>query len=286
MREEGLAKFGGVSIEGVCFESESPREEVGAFAGVDGGFVRHIDGFGDGPGDEGLYGSHHLDMALDGQCACSCAAASVCTIEDGQVFLSHVGCAFKGHGAADKGIEIVDLSFCESEGFEQVCGGIFYVFVAEFEYIFAEGGAEISGRESKLDMEEVWQRGFDFVEFFLRESFFCECFSIDFRSVLEGVVSEDVERDIFDLIFVVAEFFEGDGHGGVDESESPATCEFFVFDEGEVWFESGGVAVHDESDGSCGCDDADLCISESIFLTICECEVPSFFSGVGELGIL
>src|SRR5580658_4354266 len=67
-RVRGLAAGGGerlrllasIAIDGYGFEAELPGLDVGFGDIVDGSVVWQVDGFGDGSGDEGLRGGHHL----------------------------------------------------------------------------------------------------------------------------------------------------------------------------------------------------------------------------------
>ena len=84
-------------------------------------------------------------------------------------------------------------------------------------------------------------------------------------------------------MFGVSEHAECSGYGLVNDFEVSAAFQFFEFDEGEVGFDAGGVAVHEESDGSGGCDASGLCVAESVFFAEFEDFVPEFAGGVDEV---
>src|SRR3990172_11011341 len=65
LRIKRLRQLGAVAIERVGLEREPPGELIGLLAIFNARVVRHIDGLGDGAGDEGLRRRHHADMALD-----------------------------------------------------------------------------------------------------------------------------------------------------------------------------------------------------------------------------
>ena len=53
---------------------------IGVLDLIYGGVVGHVDRLRDRTGDEGLHGSHHVDMGLPGD-------GPVCRVEDGDVLL-------------------------------------------------------------------------------------------------------------------------------------------------------------------------------------------------------
>src|SRR5207245_5807143 len=59
---EGLGAFGSVAVDGDGFDALTPGFEVGVGDVFDGGVVGHVDGLGDGSGEEGLGGGHHEDV--------------------------------------------------------------------------------------------------------------------------------------------------------------------------------------------------------------------------------
>src|ERR1700677_1277259 len=57
---ERLRLLASIAIHGYGFEAELPGLDVGFRDIVYRGWIRQVDGFGDGSGDERLRGSHHL----------------------------------------------------------------------------------------------------------------------------------------------------------------------------------------------------------------------------------
>ncbi len=106
---ERLRTLGAVAIDGDRFEAELPGLDVGLHDVVNGGVLGKIDGLGDGAGDEGLSGGHHLDVShvRDGAGALGGLERA---IEDGEMFLFDVRRAFDGAGSvnvADDGVGLV-----------------------------------------------------------------------------------------------------------------------------------------------------------------------------------
>ncbi len=60
---EGLGALGVVAVDGYGLEALAPGLDVGFGDVVDGAVLREVDGLGDGSGEEGLGGGHHLDVA-------------------------------------------------------------------------------------------------------------------------------------------------------------------------------------------------------------------------------
>ncbi len=68
---EGLGALGAVAVDGYGLEAETPGFDVGVGDVLDGAVVGEVDGLGDGAGEEGLGGGHHLDVAeSSGWCGC------------------------------------------------------------------------------------------------------------------------------------------------------------------------------------------------------------------------
>src|SRR5215475_2236298 len=51
-----------ITIDRERFHTQLPAHNVRLFNILDRGVCRHVNGFGDGPGEEGLHGSHHADV--------------------------------------------------------------------------------------------------------------------------------------------------------------------------------------------------------------------------------
>src|ERR1700678_1695320 len=94
---EWLRLLAAIAIDGHGFDSELPRLQVSLGNIVDGGVVGQVDGFGDGSGDEGLSGGHHLDVShvMNRSSALGRLEGA---IEDGEVLVFYVGRAFDGSG--------------------------------------------------------------------------------------------------------------------------------------------------------------------------------------------
>ena len=105
---EGLGALGVVAVDGYGLEALTPGLEVGLGDVVDGAVLREVDGLGDGSGEEGLGGGHHLDVAhvVDGAGALGGLEGAV---EDGEVLGLDGGRAFDGAGGVDVADDGVDL---------------------------------------------------------------------------------------------------------------------------------------------------------------------------------
>ena len=77
-----LRELASIAVQRVGLETETPGEHVGFLYVGDPGFVGHVDGLADGPGDEGLTGRHHADVALGSDVALTLATALVGAVED------------------------------------------------------------------------------------------------------------------------------------------------------------------------------------------------------------
>ena len=81
---EGLGSLGAVAVDGDGLDAEAPGLHVGVGDVLDGAVVGEVDGLGDGSGEEGLGGGHHLDVAhvVDGAGSLGGLEGA---IEDGEV---------------------------------------------------------------------------------------------------------------------------------------------------------------------------------------------------------
>jgi len=101
---------------------------------------------------------------------------------------------------------------------------------------------------------------------------------------LDGVFALQVGDDLLDLGFGVAQPVQGRGDGLVDQLEFSAADEPFVFDQGNVRFDAGGVAVHHKADGAGRCQHSHLGIAEAPAFAHLVGVVPDFIGGVGQRG--
>ena len=112
---EGLREFGAISVDGDSFESEFIGLVMDVFDVIEGGVGGEIDCFGDSARDEGLNGGHHGDVCHCRNEARAEFATAICAIEDGEVTLTEVRCAFDGHGTEGIEIGLSDLIFGEAQ---------------------------------------------------------------------------------------------------------------------------------------------------------------------------
>ena len=80
----------------------------------DGAVVGEVDGFGDGAGEEGLGGGHHLDVAEPGDGAGALGGLEG-AVEDGEVLGLEAGGAFDGAGGVDVGDDRVHFGLGVAE---------------------------------------------------------------------------------------------------------------------------------------------------------------------------
>src|SRR5262249_1493592 len=100
---------------------------------------------------------------------------------------------------------------------------------------------------------------------------------------VEGV---DMRDDALDLIGTVAEFFQRRFDRLVDDLEHAASGEKLVFYESNIGFNSGGIAIHQETDRAGGREDSYLCITVAMTISKIRCFVPGarcFFFQMREL---
>ena len=134
---------------------------------LDRRLVRHVDGLGDGAGDERLRRRQHADVAVDREVALAGAAARIGAVEHGVVLGLQVRRAFDRHGAADVDVGGLDLALGEAEMREQVEARRGEVGGVDAELVAQEVGAQRPFVEGELDVEGGRQRLFHLLDRFV-----------------------------------------------------------------------------------------------------------------------
>ena len=201
LRVERLESLRAVAVERVGLERELPGQQVGRLAVLDRRLVRHVDGLGDGAGDEGLRRRHHADVALDREIALAGAAARIGAVEHRIVLGLQVRRAFHRHGAADMDVGGLDLALGEAERGEQVEGRGGEILGGDAELVAAEFFAERPLVEGELDVEGGRQRLLDFGDRFVGEALGLERRVVDRRAPGRGAVADGIGLDLGDLAF-------------------------------------------------------------------------------------
>src|SRR5579885_2241377 len=271
---ERLRKLRAVAIERVGLEAELPGEQIGRLAVLDGRVVGHVDGLGDRTRDEGLRRRHHADMAFDGKETLAGAAARVGAIEHRIVLGLEMRSAFDRHGAADVNIGGLDLAPGEAERGQQieVRGG--KLVGRNFQDVAAEILAERPLVEGELDVEGRRQCLLDLGDGLVGKAFGLEGGVVDRRRLRERAVSHGIGLDLGDLRLAVAERAQRFRHRAIDDLPVAAADEFLELDEGEIRFDAGGVAIHDEADRTGRRDDRRLGVAIAVLLAEAERPVP------------
>ena len=274
LRVQGLRQLRAVAIERVGFECQFPRQHVGLFAVLNRRVVRHVDGLRDGARDERLRRRHHVDVARDREKAFALAAARIGAVEHGQMFGLNERCAFERHRPADVLVGGFDVAFREAEVGEEIKRRIGELFGGNLERVDQEGVTECPTVEHELDVEGSAQAAFDFCQAFVRESSSFEARVVDGGGLAQRGVANRVGFDLGDLVLRIAERAKGFRHRLVDNLEVAAARELLEFDEGEVGFNPGRVAVHDEADGASWRDDSRLRVAVTVLFAKRQRAVP------------
>ncbi|OPZ97138.1 MAG: hypothetical protein BWY71_01713 [Planctomycetes bacterium ADurb.Bin412] len=90
------------------------------------------------------------------------------------------------------------------------------------------------------------------------------------------VILFDLMNDFANLIFRIAQLFQGHPHGLIDDLEHTAAGQQFIFDQGDIRFDAGGIAVHHETDGPGWGQHGYLAIAIAVQLAHLQCCVPAF----------
>ena len=222
-----LRQLRAVAVERVRFQAELPGQDISGLAVGDRRLVRHVDGLGDGAGDERLRRRQHADMALDREIALAGAAARIGAVEHGVVLGLQMRRALDRHGAADMDVGRLDLALGEAEMREQIEARRGEIGRLDLERVAQEIGTQRPLVEGELDVEGGGQRLFHLLDRLRRKAFGRQGRGIDRRRVAERAVADGIGDDLGDLVLGVAEHAQRLRHRAVDDLEVAAAGEFF-----------------------------------------------------------
>ena len=156
-------------------------------------------------------------------------AATVGTIENGQVLRLDVRSALYGLHATDADLCGLDLLPFHAPGQQA------------FRIDVGRVGVHISGHLDRLGR---------FLDLVIGKSQGFQPGQIEWHGVLQISGAHDVDQGILDLAVRVTQVVERFLQGLVHDLEEPATGQLFPFDDGEIGFDAGGVAIHQQTDGA------------------------------------
>ena len=79
------------------------------------------------------------------------------------------------------------------------------------------------------------------------------------------------------LLRFVAQLLQRRGNRLIDNLKITTAGKFFILHQCIIGFDSGGIAVHQQTDGSRGSDTGGLCIAKTVFFALFQGIIPSFF---------
>ena len=99
------------------------------------------------------------------------------------------------------------------------------------------------------------------------------------RGVVEGECAHDKAENLVDLHRRVAQVHQARPQRLVGDFKVATTRQLFEFNEGEVRFDTGGIAIHQQADGSGGGDDGGLSVAKAGLFGGSQCAIPAFAGG-------
>ena len=274
-RGQGLREFRAVAIKRGRLQAEPPRQQVGGLAILDRRRVRHVDRLRDRARDEGLRRRHHPDVAFGRQRAGAGAPARAGAIEHRQMLGLQMRRAFQGHRPAAPGVGGVDLGPAEAERGQQVETRIVERCRRDPESLGAEGFAQGPFVEREFDVERGGERGLGGGQRAVVEPLGPQGLMVDRGRAGQGAVAQRIALDRGDLGGVIAERRQRLRHRAVDDLEIAAAGELLEFDQREIGFDAGRVAIHDQADRAGGRDDRRLGVAETVLLAKRQGRVPA-----------
>ena len=101
-----------------------------------------------------------------------------------------------------------------------------------------------------------------------------QMFRLQGGRAFNGACGVDMADDRFHLIGRVAELDQRLRHSLVHDLDHAAADQLFVFDEGEIRLDAGGVTIHHEANSAGGRDDRNLAIAVATFFACLESFFP------------
>ena len=272
-RIQRLAELRAVAVEGVRLQRELPREQVGRFAILDRGLVRHVDRLRDRARDEGLRRRHHADVALHREVALAEAPAGVRAIEHRIVLELEVRRAFQRHRAADMDVRGLDVLLREAEEGQELEGHVRELGIGHAESLhrlIAEGPAV----EGELDVEGRGEGLLELLQHLVGETLGLQRGVVDARRLPDRPVTDGIGLDLADLRLGIAERAQSRQRGLVDDLEVAAAGQLLELHQREIGLDAGGVAIHHETDGAGGGDHGRLGVAVAVLHTERERLIP------------
>ncbi|MBV6489794.1 MAG: hypothetical protein CNCCGFBP_00168 [Fimbriimonadaceae bacterium] len=171
---------------------------------------------------------------------------------------------FDRHRAADVFTSFVDLGSCEPQSHQHVESVVVELFVGKPQILFATVLSQGELVERERELKRVFERAFDFGESFGREALGLERFGVDMGSAAQRLVSDAISNDILDLLLAVTEPSQRGRDGLVDDLEVAPSRQLLELDEREIGLDAGGVAIHQEPDGSRRSEHGHLGVAEPV----------------------
>ncbi len=146
------------------------------------GFIGHVDGFGDGAGEEGLGSRHDAEMALEGNEPHAFLSTFIGAIENRVMFFFQLGRLFDGHGAAAVLVGLLDFLVREAEMLQQIKVPCVHGLLVHMQVLSEEPIAQGIPIKREFDIERGSERGFHLVQHLLRKPLCFKGFVVNARS--------------------------------------------------------------------------------------------------------
>ena len=108
--------------------------------------------------------------------------------------------------------------------------------------------------------------------------------SLEAGGTEHGVMLVDMSNNGIDLVGQITEMAQCPRHGAVDEAHRTAADQSLELDQPKIRFDSGGVAVHQETDGACGGENGGLGVAHAIGYRALAGVVPCQSGGIEDAG--
>ena len=276
-RRKWLAQLGAVPIKRIGLDPQRPAEFIGLLAILDRGVIGHVDGFGNGPGDERLRRRHHVDMAFNTQITLAFFAAGVSAVKHAVVFFFQVRRPFQRHGAANVVIGGVDFGAGIAKVAQQVKRRIVQLFGRDTQRLGTEILAQSPLVEHEPDVKGRGQCRFDLVQFLLTKPVADQRGMVDHRRIADRAMPHSIGNDFLDLGRAIAQFLQCRRHRAVDDLEIPAAGQFLELYQREIRLDPGGIAIHHQADRAGRRNHRDLRISVAVLFAQGQGFVPGGF---------
>ena len=213
-------------------------------------------------------------MAFRREKAFADPAAGIGAVENRQMLGPQMRRPLDRHGATDIGVGGVDFSRAEAQLVQHVKGHVIELVLAEAQDLGAEFGAKRPLVEREADIESRGERLVKGRQRGVGKALFHQSRGIHARRAMQTAMANRIGHHLVDLGRAITQLGQRHRHQVVDDFEIAAARQFLEFNNGEIGFDPGGIAIHHQTDGPGRRDYRRLGVAIAVFFAQSQSLVP------------